>query len=85
MWITGCRNNKNANKETHEKAVALVHRSNNAGLDQYNGHRKQNTLMMPHMQNPSDLGDLIQKTTKYEKGKRSLSLILGCLGEWGGY
>lgn len=75
----GCRNNNNANKDTHEKAVALVHRSNNGGLDQYNGHRKQNILMMPHMQNPSDLGDLIPKTTKYEKGR------LGCLGEWGGY
>lgn len=81
----GCRNNNNVNKDTHEKAAALVHRRNNGGLDKYNEHGRQNILMMPHMQNPSDLGDLIRKTTKYERGKRSLSLILGCLGEWGGY
>lgn len=62
-----------------------VLRSDNGGLDQRNGDGKQEMLIMSCMQNPSDLEDLIQKTTMHEKGKRSLSRAPGHLGEWDGY
>lgn len=54
------------NKETFQKA-AIVHGSNNGGLDLYSRDGKQGTLMILCTQNSFDFGDLIQKTTKHEK------------------
>lgn len=43
------------------------HKNNNGGLGECSGGGKQEMLKMLCMQNQSDLGDWIQKTTKHEK------------------
>lgn len=62
----GLQEHENVNKETFQKA-AIVHGSNNGGLDLYSRDGKQGTLMILCTQNSFDFGDLIQKTTKHEK------------------
>lgn len=63
----GCGNSKSTTKETLSQVDVAGPRSNNGGLGQYSGDGKQAMLMMPCMQNQSDLRDLMQKATKHEK------------------